>query len=47
MRSMKTLQLMNIEGHYVFVEDRSGTPEGRKKQRKKRVAAPAIAVEAV
>jgi uncharacterized protein (TIGR04141 family) len=46
MRSMKTLQLMNIEGHYVFVEDRSGTPEGRKKQRKKRVAAPAIAVEA-
>jgi hypothetical protein len=39
MRNMKSLQLMNMEVHYVFVEDRSGDAEGRKKKRKKRAAA--------
>jgi uncharacterized protein (TIGR04141 family) len=43
MRSMKSLQLMNVEARYIFVEDRSGSAEGRKKKRKKRTAGTLLA----
>lgn len=42
MRSLKALQLMNMEALYIFVEDRSGNAKGRKKQRKKRTTSGAV-----
>lgn len=44
MRSLRTLQLMSVEAQFMFVEDRTGGTEGRKKKRnKKAISAPAAA----